>query len=60
MYVIGMGESKTPMALTKACNKFIHLNLINKQVGDAETMSADKRTKRSGSKPRQRRSTEVR
>ena len=40
MYVIGMGESKTPMALTKACNKFIHLNLINKQVGDVETMSA--------------------
>ena len=28
MYVIGMGESKTPGALTKACNKFIHLNLI--------------------------------
>ena len=28
MYVIGMGESKTPAALTKACNKFIHLNLI--------------------------------
>ena len=40
MYVIGMGESKTPMALTKACNIFIHLNLINKQVGDVETMSA--------------------
>lgn len=36
MYVIGMGESKTPMALTKACNKFIHLNLINKQFNDAE------------------------
>ena len=36
MYVIGMGESKTPMALTKACNKFIHLNLINKQVNDME------------------------
>lgn len=32
MYVIGMGESKTPAALTKACNKFIHLNLILKQV----------------------------
>lgn len=30
MYVIGMGESKTPMSLTKACNKFIYLNLINK------------------------------
>lgn len=28
MYVIGMGESKIPAALTKACNKFIHLNLI--------------------------------
>ena len=39
MYVIGMGESKTPMALTKACNKFIHLNLINKQVNDVETAS---------------------
>ena len=39
MYVIGMGESKTPMALTKACNKFIHLNLINKQVNDVENTS---------------------
>ncbi|MBQ7839318.1 MAG: NYN domain-containing protein [Lachnospiraceae bacterium] len=29
MYVIGMGESKSPVALTKACNKFIHLNLIS-------------------------------
>lgn len=28
MYVIGMGESKTPMALTKACSKFVHLDLI--------------------------------
>ncbi len=39
MYVIGMGESKTPMALTKACNKFIHLNLINKQMNDMENSS---------------------
>lgn len=31
MYVIGMGESKSPLALTKACNKFIHLNLIYEQ-----------------------------
>ena len=30
-YVIGMGESKTPLALTRACNKFIHLNLIYEQ-----------------------------
>ena len=29
MYVIGMGESKTPLALTKACNKFIRLDLIS-------------------------------
>ncbi len=49
MYVIGMGESKTPMALTKACNKFIHLNLINKQVSDAETVSAESGQKK-GSK----------
>ena len=48
MYVIGMGESKTPMALTKACNKFIHLNLINKQVGDTETMSATNGQKKGG------------
>ncbi len=27
-YVIGMGESKTPAALTRACNKFVHLDLI--------------------------------
>ncbi len=30
-YVLGMGESKTPLALTRACNKFIHLNLIVEQ-----------------------------
>ena len=28
MFVLGMGESKTPVALTRACNKFIHLNLV--------------------------------
>ncbi len=28
-FVLGMGESKTPLALTRACNKFIHLNLID-------------------------------
>lgn len=30
-FVVGMGESKTPLALTRACNKFIHLNLIAEQ-----------------------------
>lgn len=38
MYVIGMGESKTPLALTKACNKFIHLDLIS---GEVEDKNAD-------------------
>lgn len=28
MYVIGMGESKTPAALVKACDRFVHLDLI--------------------------------
>lgn len=27
-YVIGMGDSKTPVALTKSCNKFVFLDLI--------------------------------
>lgn len=31
-FVLGMGESKTPLALTRACNKFVHLDLI----GEAE------------------------
>ncbi|MDE7351648.1 MAG: NYN domain-containing protein [Acetatifactor sp.] len=31
MFVLGMGESKTPVALTRACNKFIHLNLVAEQ-----------------------------
>ena len=38
MYVIGMGESKTPLALTKACNKFIRLDLIS---GEMEEKSAE-------------------
>ena len=37
MYVIGMGESKSPVSLTKACNKFIHLNLIYDQPGNASS-----------------------
>lgn len=34
-YVLVMGESKTPRALTRACNRFIHLNLIDES--DKET-----------------------
>lgn len=45
MFVLGMGESKTPLALTRACNRFIHLNLVaeqNKTVDtDPEEMEGD-------------------
>lgn len=48
-FVLGMGESKTPLSLTKACNKFIHLNLIDETdkeesaapVSDAEVEHKD-------------------
>lgn len=44
MFVLGMGESKTLLALTRACNKFIHLNLVAEQnveeiaIGDTTAM----------------------
>lgn len=44
MFVLGMGESKTPQALTRACNKFIHLNLVaeqNKAAGEAESSAEE-------------------
>lgn len=44
MFVLGMGESKTPQALTRACNKFIHLNLVaeqNKSTGETENSTDD-------------------
>ncbi len=41
MFVLGMGESKTPMALTRACNKFIHLNLVAEQNKLANAESDD-------------------
>ncbi len=43
-FVIGMGESKTPIALARACNKFIHLNLIaeqNKDTAETENMTEE-------------------
>ena len=36
-YVLGMGESKTPQALKKACNKFVLLNLVGET--DRETVA---------------------
>lgn len=44
MFVLGMGESKTPVALTRACNKFIHLNLVaeqNKATEDGGVLDAE-------------------
>lgn len=38
MFVLGMGESKTPVALARACNKFVHLNLVAEQSKVAETI----------------------
>ena len=40
MFVLGMGESKTPVALTRACNRFIHLNLVDEQNKSVEENSA--------------------
>ena len=39
MFVLGMGESKTPVALTRACNRFIHLNLVDEQSKNTEETS---------------------
>jgi len=38
-FVIGMGESKTPIALTKACNKFVYLDFIAKDLVNKEIIS---------------------
>ncbi|MBS6397184.1 MAG: NYN domain-containing protein [Clostridiales bacterium] len=42
-YVLGMGESKTPLALTRACNKFVHLNLIGEANKDTASHAAQTR-----------------
>ena len=46
MYVMGMGEKKTPRAFISACNKFVYLDLIYK----ASKESANKAKKKSPSK----------
>ncbi len=37
-YVLGMGESKSPKALARSCNKFIHLDLIGSSDPEEEKM----------------------
>ncbi len=49
MYVMGMGEKKTPRAFISACNKFVYLDLIYK----ANKESANKAKKKSPSKKKQ-------
>ena len=34
MFVIGMGDSKAPDALTKSCNKFVYLDILAKHSGE--------------------------
>lgn len=48
-YVLGMGESKTPLALTRACNRFIHLNLIDES--DKESIGAKSSSSQSDNNP---------
>ncbi len=59
MFVLGMGESKTPLALTRACNRFIHLNLVAEQniealparagsVSEERSVSGEKGSKAAG------------
>lgn len=40
-YVFGMGESKAPMALTHACDKFIFLDLIGENGEEAKESASD-------------------
>lgn len=39
-YVLGMGESKTPLSLIRACNKFAHLDLIGESHEDTNNYVA--------------------
>lgn len=51
-YVLGMGESQAPLALTRACNKFVHLNLIdeaNKASGENGSRSSSHAREENGS-----------
>ncbi len=49
MYVMGMGEQKTPRAFISACNKFVYLDLIYK----ANKESANKAKKKPAPKKKQ-------
>ncbi|MCB9252729.1 MAG: NYN domain-containing protein [Flavobacteriales bacterium] len=44
MFVIGMGEKKTPMAFISACDKFIYIEILNDTI---ESSSAENKTGKS-------------
>ncbi|MDO4260449.1 MAG: NYN domain-containing protein [Eubacteriales bacterium] len=48
-YVLGMGESKTPVSLTRACNKFVHLDLIGEANKETEAQESAASSACSGS-----------
>ncbi len=60
MYVLGMGEQKTPRAFISACNKFVYLDVLagqKKKRNDSKDASRDKK-RESGSTDRTRQSTD--
>lgn len=52
MFVLGMGEQKTPRAFISACNKFVYLDLLHKANTDAakgkKAKCSRKKTRRPG------------
>lgn len=60
MYVLGMGEQKTPRAFISACNKFVYLDVLagqKKKRNDSKDASRDKKRENS-SADRARQSTD--
>lgn len=52
MFVLGMGEQKTPRAFISACNKFVYLDLLHKANAEsANGKRAKTRKKKQGEKP---------
>ena len=43
IYVVGMGEQKTPASFRSACDKFLYLDLLEKEVKKSENIAADEK-----------------
>ena len=46
MFVLGMGEQKTPRAFISACNKFVYLDLLHKASANAAKGKKAKNSKK--------------